>query len=272
VPRVTVLCIPASNNENDVERVVREATEFVDRVIVCDDGSADLTSARARSAGADVLRHTTPLGRRATMSDLLNEARASDSRIAVVMNMDSHNDPAFIPTLIAPLMKEESDIAVGVYEKGGLPAFGANLFALNSKALGTKAGADFFESMAGGNDRDLVASGLRLTAVFFEGSGAPRERKEGPKRSSEAEGGLWSTLDLLRSGGANALEMVVGLLMVVIGFALMCWAIWGFLNHRYANTMLMVFSSTVMVVGAVLAVSASMHYRLKLLSSQLAGS
>jgi len=53
--RVTVV-IPCLNEEQGVERILRRMPEFVDQVIVVDNGSTDRTSEVARSLGAHVIR------------------------------------------------------------------------------------------------------------------------------------------------------------------------------------------------------------------------
>ena len=52
-----VACIPAFNEENTIGRVVLQAKKYVDRVLVCDDGSQDLTGEIAGGLGAAVVRH-----------------------------------------------------------------------------------------------------------------------------------------------------------------------------------------------------------------------
>lgn len=56
-PRL-VAVIPAYNEERFIDSVVLCAREFVDTVIVVDDGSEDGTGKIAQKAGATVLRHT----------------------------------------------------------------------------------------------------------------------------------------------------------------------------------------------------------------------
>lgn len=53
--RLTVI-IPCLNEEQGIERVLRRMPEFVDQVIVVDNGSTDRTSEVARSLGAEVIR------------------------------------------------------------------------------------------------------------------------------------------------------------------------------------------------------------------------
>jgi glycosyltransferase involved in cell wall biosynthesis len=53
--RITVI-IPCLNEEQGIERVLGRMPEFVDQVIVVDNGSTDRTSDVARSYGAEVIR------------------------------------------------------------------------------------------------------------------------------------------------------------------------------------------------------------------------
>jgi len=53
--RITVI-IPCLNEEQGIEQVLRRMPEFVDQVIVVDNGSTDRTSDVARTFGADVIR------------------------------------------------------------------------------------------------------------------------------------------------------------------------------------------------------------------------
>ncbi len=53
--RVTVI-IPCLNEEQGIEKVLRRMPEFVDQVIVVDNGSTDRTSEVARALGAQVIR------------------------------------------------------------------------------------------------------------------------------------------------------------------------------------------------------------------------
>lgn len=53
--KITVV-IPCLNEEQGIERVLRRMPQFVDQVIVVDNGSTDRTSDVARSLGAEVIR------------------------------------------------------------------------------------------------------------------------------------------------------------------------------------------------------------------------
>ena len=54
---LTVACIPAYNVEKTIVDVIKRSLNFVDKVIVCDDGSSDSTSKNAEFAGAVLIKH-----------------------------------------------------------------------------------------------------------------------------------------------------------------------------------------------------------------------
>ena len=67
--------IPAYNQENDVGEVIRKASEYVDEVIVADDGSVDNTARVAEAAGAIVLWWKYQSGDRNALATLLQYNR-----------------------------------------------------------------------------------------------------------------------------------------------------------------------------------------------------
>ena len=52
-----VACVPAFNEGRGIGGVLVRAVRYVDRVVVCDDGSTDLTGEIAEGLGAVVVRH-----------------------------------------------------------------------------------------------------------------------------------------------------------------------------------------------------------------------
>ncbi|MBV8141324.1 MAG: glycosyltransferase, partial [Verrucomicrobia bacterium] len=64
----TVLAIiPAYCEERFIGKVVRQVLQYVQTVLVVDDGSTDNTAAEAEAAGAKVIRHATNLGKGAAL-------------------------------------------------------------------------------------------------------------------------------------------------------------------------------------------------------------
>lgn len=104
--------LPAYNEEKFIGTLVLNARQYVDEVIVVDDGSSDNTAAIAGLAGAEVLRHPGNLGYGAAIRSLLAEAKKRHADVLVILDADSQHDPREIPKLIAPV-RDGYDFVIG---------------------------------------------------------------------------------------------------------------------------------------------------------------
>ena len=109
----TLACIPAYNEEGRIGKTALEVSQYVDQVIVCDDGSSDNTKNEAESAGAYVIKHQKNLGKGAAMKSLFKFAKASNVDIIITIDADGQFLPKEIPKLIKSLSENNSDIVVG---------------------------------------------------------------------------------------------------------------------------------------------------------------
>ena len=108
-----VAAIPAYDEEKTIARVVLQAQRYVDRVVVCDDGSTDLTAEIAERLGADVVRHERKLGYGAAIQSLFRRARELNADIMVTLDGDGQHDPNEIPVLVEPVLEGKADIVIG---------------------------------------------------------------------------------------------------------------------------------------------------------------
>lgn len=108
-----VVGVPAFNEERTIARVVLEAQKYADKVVVCDDGSTDLTGAIAERLGADVVRHERNIGYGAAIRSLFKRARELDADVLVTLDGDGQHDPAEVPSVIKPVIDGKADVVVG---------------------------------------------------------------------------------------------------------------------------------------------------------------
>jgi len=108
-----VVGIPAFNEEKMIARVVLEAQKFANVVVVCDDGSIDLTAKIAARIGADVVRHERNLGYGTALMSLFRRARELDADILVTLDADGQHDPNEIPDIVKPIVQGIADMVIG---------------------------------------------------------------------------------------------------------------------------------------------------------------
>ena len=108
-----VVGVPAFNEEKTIARVVLGAQKFADAVVVCDDGSRDLTGEIAERLGADVVRHERNLGYGTAIKSLVRRARELEADILVTLDGDGQHDPAEIPCVVKPIVQGKADMVIG---------------------------------------------------------------------------------------------------------------------------------------------------------------
>jgi glycosyltransferase involved in cell wall biosynthesis len=116
-PKVAA-AIPAFNEEKYIGTIVLKTRQYVDEVIVVDDGSSDQTAEVAKLAGATVIRHERNRGYGASVQTLLAEAKKKDLNILVLLDADAQHNPDEIPDLIKPI-SDGFDLVIGSRVQGG---------------------------------------------------------------------------------------------------------------------------------------------------------
>jgi len=107
--------ICAYNEARYVGSIVLQARQYVDEVIVVDDGSTDNTASVAELAGATVIRHSGNRGKGAAIQSILIEAKKRNPDVLVLLDADAQHDPNEIPVLAKPIT-EGFDLVIGSRE------------------------------------------------------------------------------------------------------------------------------------------------------------
>ena len=111
----TLIIIPAYNEEGSVGKVVKEVKLYLPGAdtLVVNDGSTDLTSLKARTAGAIVLDLPFNLGIGGAMQAGYKFALEKKYDIAIQVDGDGQHDPKEIPKLLRALEEKEVDMVIG---------------------------------------------------------------------------------------------------------------------------------------------------------------
>ena len=106
-----VAIIPAFNEEEALPDVIAKTLKYVDKVIIVNDGSIDKTAEVAIEAGAEVINHSTNLGKGEALKSGF-KAVGNDS-IIITIDGDGQHNPDEIPDLIKPIIENGADLVNG---------------------------------------------------------------------------------------------------------------------------------------------------------------
>lgn len=95
-----VAVIPAYNESDTIAEVITETSDYVDDVVVVDDGSTDGTAAIAREHGATVIEHVFNTGVGGAVRTGYQYAIRRDYDFVLQIDGDGQHDPEYIPTLL----------------------------------------------------------------------------------------------------------------------------------------------------------------------------
>ncbi len=105
--------IPAFNEEKNIASIITKLKNITDSIIVCDDGSSDLTGKIARDLGAMVIRHPKNMGYGAAIHSLFLKAKELNLDSLVTLDADGQHRIEDINSVFGPINDAVVDIVIG---------------------------------------------------------------------------------------------------------------------------------------------------------------
>ncbi|MGD8506141.1 MAG: glycosyltransferase family 2 protein [Candidatus Bathyarchaeota archaeon] len=105
--------IPAYNEEKTIARVILLTKKHVDMIVVCDDGSTDLTAEIAQGLGATVIHHKKNRGYGAAIRTLFKKAQEMNADVLLTLDADGQHNGDEIPSLTQLITEDKADIVIG---------------------------------------------------------------------------------------------------------------------------------------------------------------
>ena len=105
--------IPAFNEEKNIAAIIAKLADIADSLIVCNDGSSDLTSDIAEKMGAFVINHEKNLGYGAAIRSIFLKAKELDGDILVTFDADGQHRIEDIEKVTKPIIDQEADLVIG---------------------------------------------------------------------------------------------------------------------------------------------------------------
>jgi len=167
-----IAIIPAFDEERSIGAVVAGVLQYVEHVIVVDDGSRDGTAAVARAAGAVVVVHGSNRGKGCALRSGIARAMESETWTHLLtMDGDMQHLPHEIPVLLDAAEQTGADLVLGerTFGRGEMPAARYHANRIGSRALSGFLGTSVRDTQCGFRlFRSEVIRRLRLKSTGYE--------------------------------------------------------------------------------------------------------
>jgi len=130
--------MPALNAARTISSAVEAIPrDWVDDVIVVDDGSTDETLGVARTLDVTVIWHPHNVGYGGNQKTCYLHALQGEAEVVVMLHPDGQYEPSLIPELVRPIVAGEADLVLGsrMRERGAARAGGMPLYKIAANRL-----------------------------------------------------------------------------------------------------------------------------------------
>ena len=105
--------IPAYNEEKNIAPIITKLKKITDSIIVCDDGSSDMTSEISKNLGAVVISHKKNMGYGAAINSIFQKSKELNVDLLVTFDADGQHRVEDIQKVIEPIKNNVADLVIG---------------------------------------------------------------------------------------------------------------------------------------------------------------
>ena len=288
--------IPAFNEEKNIAEIISKLKKYADTIIVCDDGSTDLTAKISEELGAIVITHEKNKGYGASINSLFLKAKELETNVFVTFDADGQHRVSDIPIVIKPVINNEADLVIGSrfletksdempnYRKVGIKLITkvtnlsikekltdsqSGFRAYNKKALDEIIPSD--EGMGVSTEILIKASNLDLKIaevpikVSYEGETSTKDP------ISHGSSVIFSTIKFTSIHNPLKFYGIPGIIFLGIGLGFISWTIQIYSAHQEIVTNVSLIGIGCIVLGAVLLMTAVILFSLVTLINDTKG-
>ena len=105
--------IPAYNEEKNIALIITKLKKITDSIIVCDDGSSDMTAEISKNLGATVISHKKNMGYGVAINSIFQKAKELNIDLLVTFDADGQHRVEDIQKVIEPIKNNVADLVIG---------------------------------------------------------------------------------------------------------------------------------------------------------------
>ena len=110
--RITI-GIPAYNEEKNIAPIITKLKKITDSIIVCDDGSSDMTTEISKNLGAIVISHEKNMGYGVAINSIFQKSKEMNADLLVTFDADGQHRVEDIEKVIEPIKNNDADLVIG---------------------------------------------------------------------------------------------------------------------------------------------------------------
>ena len=108
-----IIGIPAYNEEKNIASIVLKLKKIADKIIVCNDGSTDLTGEICENLDVITIHHDENMGYGAAIRSIFLKAREQECDVLITFDADGQHMISDIKKVMQPIENKQSDIVIG---------------------------------------------------------------------------------------------------------------------------------------------------------------
>jgi len=105
--------IPAYNEEKNIAAIIIKLKKITNSIIVCDDGSSDMTSEISKNLGAVVISHKKNMGYGAAINSIFQKSKEMNVDLLVTFDADGQHRVEDVEKVVEPIKNNVADLVIG---------------------------------------------------------------------------------------------------------------------------------------------------------------
>ena len=276
--------IPAFNEEKNIGVIITKLKKIADSIIVCDDGSDDLTAEIAKDLGAIVVSHSKNQGYGAAIKSIFLEAKKREIDALVTFDADGQHRVEDIEKVLEPIITKNADVVIGsrfLDEKTEIPKYRKLGVKVITELTNVSTGSKITDSQSGfrAYNKDILEnilpteSGMGISTeilikvqekgfkieevpieILYEGNTSTHNPV------SHGTSVVLSTLKFVAVKHPLTFYGIPGIILLAIGLIFSAWTIQIFSTHGDFITNLAIIGGAGLIIGIMLLITASILF------------